>query len=77
MATSVLKGGCSLVRAVPDSRAELQSLRRQAQELVDDNEALKFTVHRLNVELSGYQARSRPLSQQEVLANHFLSLQHG
>ncbi|KAM9764567.1 centrosomal protein of 89 kDa isoform 2-T2 [Menidia menidia] len=45
--------------------AELQSLRRQAQELVDENDALKLTVHRLNVELSRYQARFRPLSKQE------------
>ncbi|TWW67160.1 Centrosomal protein of 89 kDa [Takifugu flavidus] len=48
------------------SQAELQDLRQQAQELVDDNDALKLTVHRLNVELSQYQARFRPLSKQEV-----------
>lgn len=59
--------------AVPDSQAELQSLRRQAQELVDDNDALKLTVHRLNVELSRYQAGVRPPSQQEVWAKHFIS----
>ncbi|XP_056874792.1 centrosomal protein of 89 kDa isoform X2 [Takifugu flavidus] len=47
------------------SQAELQDLRQQAQELVDDNDALKLTVHRLNVELSQYQARFRPLSKQE------------
>ncbi|MEQ2295793.1 hypothetical protein AMECASPLE_018190 [Ameca splendens] len=47
------------------SQAELQSLRQQAQELVDENDALKLTVHRLNVELSRYQARFRPLSEQE------------
>uniref|UniRef100_A0A096MC43 Centrosomal protein 89 n=1 Tax=Poecilia formosa TaxID=48698 RepID=A0A096MC43_POEFO len=45
--------------------AELQSLRQHAQELVDENDALKLTVHRLNVELSRYQARFRPLSKQE------------
>uniref|UniRef100_A0A3B3VPK6 Centrosomal protein 89 n=1 Tax=Poecilia latipinna TaxID=48699 RepID=A0A3B3VPK6_9TELE len=48
------------------SQAELQSLRQHAQELVDENDALKLTVHRLNVELSRYQARFRPLSKQEV-----------
>ncbi|KAF7652738.1 hypothetical protein LDENG_00092680 [Lucifuga dentata] len=47
------------------SQAELQTLRRQAQELVDENDALKLTVHRLNVELSYYQAKFRPLSKQE------------
>uniref|UniRef100_A0A087X512 Centrosomal protein 89 n=1 Tax=Poecilia formosa TaxID=48698 RepID=A0A087X512_POEFO len=47
------------------SQAELQSLRQHAQELVDENDALKLTVHRLNVELSRYQARFRPLSKQE------------
>lgn len=53
------------------SQAELQDLRQQAQELVDDNDALKLTVHRLNVELSQYQARFRPLSKQEVLHKYF------
>lgn len=48
------------------SSAELQSVRQQAQELVDENDALKLTVHRLNVELSHYQTRFRQLSKQEV-----------
>ncbi|NWH82720.1 CEP89 protein, partial [Piaya cayana] len=47
--------------------AELRSLRQQAQELVDENDALKMTVHRLNVELSRYQTKFRPLSQEEHL----------
>uniref|UniRef100_A0A668W3V8 Centrosomal protein 89 n=1 Tax=Oreochromis aureus TaxID=47969 RepID=A0A668W3V8_OREAU len=47
------------------SQAELQNLRQHAQELVDENDALKLTVHRLNVELSHYQARFRPLSKEE------------
>uniref|UniRef100_A0A3P8QQA3 Uncharacterized protein n=1 Tax=Astatotilapia calliptera TaxID=8154 RepID=A0A3P8QQA3_ASTCA len=46
-------------------QAELQNLRQHAQELVDENDALKLTVHRLNVELSHYQARFRPLSKEE------------
>ncbi|CAG03080.1 unnamed protein product, partial [Tetraodon nigroviridis] len=46
---------------------ELQSLRRQAQELAHDNEALKLTLHRLSVELSRLQASSRPPSQLEVI----------
>ncbi|XP_053557586.1 centrosomal protein of 89 kDa [Bombina bombina] len=45
--------------------AELVSLREQAQELVDENDALKMTVHRLNVELSRYQTKYRPLSKEE------------
>ncbi|KAM9408319.1 centrosomal protein of 89 kDa [Pholidichthys leucotaenia] len=49
-----------------ESQAELQNLRQHAQELVDENDALKLTVHRLNVELSRYQARFRPLSKQEI-----------
>lgn len=48
------------------SQAELQNLRQHAQELVDENDALKLTVHRLNVELSRYQTLFRPLSKQEV-----------
>ncbi|XP_019391381.1 PREDICTED: centrosomal protein of 89 kDa isoform X2 [Crocodylus porosus] len=47
--------------------AELLSLREQAQELVDENDGLKMTVHRLNVELSRYQTKFRPLSQEENL----------
>ncbi|XP_064375730.1 centrosomal protein of 89 kDa isoform X3 [Dromaius novaehollandiae] len=48
-----------------EEAAELLSLRQQAQELVDENDALKMTVHRLNVELSRYQTKFRPLSQEE------------
>lgn len=48
------------------SQVELQNLRQHAQELVDENDALKLTVHRLNVELSQYQTLFRPLSKQEV-----------
>ncbi|XP_041346476.1 centrosomal protein of 89 kDa isoform X1 [Pyrgilauda ruficollis] len=44
---------------------ELLSLRQQAQELVDENDALKTMVHRLNVELSRYQTKFRSLSQEE------------
>ncbi|XP_066493200.1 centrosomal protein of 89 kDa isoform X2 [Tiliqua scincoides] len=47
--------------------AELLSLRQQAQELVDENDSLKMTVHRLNVELSRYQAKYRPISPNESL----------
>uniref|UniRef100_A0A8D0A2J5 Centrosomal protein 89 n=1 Tax=Sander lucioperca TaxID=283035 RepID=A0A8D0A2J5_SANLU len=43
-------------------KAELLNLRQHAQELVDENDALKLTVHRLNVELSCYQTHFRPLS---------------
>ncbi|KAG7473513.1 hypothetical protein MATL_G00096700 [Megalops atlanticus] len=48
-----------------DERTELHILRQQAQELVDENDGLKMTVHRLNVELSRYQARFRPLTKEE------------
>ncbi|XP_053472530.1 centrosomal protein of 89 kDa isoform X3 [Ictalurus furcatus] len=48
---------------------ELLSLRQQAQELVDENDGLKMTVHRLNVELSRYQARYRPLTRDECPLN--------
>ncbi|XP_032697710.1 centrosomal protein of 89 kDa isoform X1 [Lontra canadensis] len=46
---------------------ELLYLRKQAQELVDENDALKMTVHRLNVELSRYQTKFRHLSKEETL----------
>ncbi|XP_042653405.1 centrosomal protein of 89 kDa isoform X4 [Tyto alba] len=50
-----------------EEATELLSLRKQAQELVDENDALKMTVHRLNVELSRYQTKFRPLSRDEHL----------
>ncbi|KAM6325096.1 centrosomal protein of 89 kDa isoform 2-T2 [Podargus strigoides] len=50
-----------------EEATELLSLRQQAQELVDENDALKLMVHRLNVELSRYQTKFRPLSQEEHL----------
>ncbi|XP_027371803.1 centrosomal protein of 89 kDa isoform X3 [Bos indicus x Bos taurus] len=46
---------------------ELHYLRKQAQELVDENDGLKMTVHRLNVELSRYQTKFRHLSKKESL----------
>lgn len=46
---------------------ELHYLRKQAQELVDENDGLKMTVHRLNVELSRYQTKFRHLSKKEVM----------
>ncbi|XP_070254438.1 centrosomal protein of 89 kDa isoform X2 [Myotis yumanensis] len=46
---------------------ELLYLRKQAQELVDENDGLKMTVHRLNVELSRYQTKFRHLSQEESI----------
>ncbi|KAI9517951.1 hypothetical protein NQZ68_001121 [Dissostichus eleginoides] len=52
-------------RSSAGSHAELLNLRQHAQELVDENDALKLTVHRLNVELSRYQTQFRPLSKQE------------
>nr|XP_046257231.1 centrosomal protein of 89 kDa isoform X3 [Scatophagus argus] len=57
--------GSSNMRSSAGSQAELQNLRQHAQELVDENDALKMTVHRLNVELSRYQTCFRPLSKQE------------
>uniref|UniRef100_A0A8C5HFM7 Centrosomal protein 89 n=1 Tax=Gouania willdenowi TaxID=441366 RepID=A0A8C5HFM7_GOUWI len=60
----------TLILVPAGSQAELQSLRKQAQELVDENDALKLTVHRINVELSDYQARFRPRTQQEVRKTH-------
>ncbi|XP_054934952.1 centrosomal protein of 89 kDa isoform X2 [Physeter macrocephalus] len=46
---------------------ELHYLRKQAQELVDENDGLKMTVHCLNVELSRYQTKFRHLSKEESL----------
>ncbi|MGH0116279.1 UNVERIFIED_CONTAM: hypothetical protein FKN15_003459 [Acipenser sinensis] len=49
-----------------DHQAELHSIRQQAQELVDENDAMKMTIHCLNVELSRYQTQFRPLSKEEL-----------
>ncbi|KAJ7311923.1 hypothetical protein JRQ81_006243 [Phrynocephalus forsythii] len=48
-----------------EEHAELISLRKQAQELVDENDSLKMTIHHLNAELSRYQTKYRPLSPNE------------
>ncbi|KAM5236180.1 centrosomal protein of 89 kDa [Ctenodactylus gundi] len=45
---------------------EFLHLRKQAQELVDENDGLRVTVHRLNVELSRYQTKFRHLSEEEI-----------
>ncbi|XP_025021906.1 centrosomal protein of 89 kDa isoform X1 [Python bivittatus] len=47
--------------------AELILLRQQAQELVDENDSLKMTVHRLNAELSRYQTKYRPITPSESI----------
>ncbi|KAM9301770.1 centrosomal protein of 89 kDa [Gastrophryne carolinensis] len=47
--------------------AELASLQQQSQELVDENDSLKMTIHRLNVELSRYQTKFRPLAKEETI----------
>lgn len=57
------KASCQEGVAAP----ELLYLRKQAQELVDENDGLKMTVHRLNVELSRYQTKFRHLSKEESL----------
>ncbi|XP_077419256.1 centrosomal protein of 89 kDa isoform X2 [Vanacampus margaritifer] len=46
-------------------QADLRDARQQAQELVDENDALKRSIHRLSVELSAYQTKYRPFNKQE------------
>ncbi|XP_066205764.1 centrosomal protein of 89 kDa isoform X4 [Saccopteryx leptura] len=46
---------------------ELLNLRKQAQELVDENDGLKVIIHHLNVELSRYQTKFRHLSKEESI----------
>ncbi|XP_077376253.1 centrosomal protein of 89 kDa isoform X2 [Festucalex cinctus] len=61
------------VRTSPKGiQAELRDARQQAQELVDENDALKRSIHRLSVELSAYQTKYRPLNKQE--SSRFSSL---
>uniref|UniRef100_A0ABM5EUE7 Centrosomal protein of 89 kDa isoform X2 n=1 Tax=Pogona vitticeps TaxID=103695 RepID=A0ABM5EUE7_9SAUR len=48
-----------------EEHTELLLLRQQAQELVDENDTLKMTIHRLNAELSRYQTKYRPVSPNE------------
>ncbi|XP_051884188.1 centrosomal protein of 89 kDa isoform X2 [Pristis pectinata] len=47
-----------------DEKPELVSLRQQAQELVDENDALKMTIHRLSIELSHYQTKYRSVDKE-------------
>ncbi|XP_042638684.1 centrosomal protein of 89 kDa [Orycteropus afer afer] len=53
---------------------ELLCLRKQVEELVDENDGLKMTIHRLNVELSRYQTKFRHLSKEESLHTEGLPL---
>ncbi|XP_012588679.1 PREDICTED: centrosomal protein of 89 kDa [Condylura cristata] len=57
------EGACTQEADAP----ELLYLRKQAQQLVDENDGLKMTIHRLNVELSRYQTKFRHLSKEECL----------
>ncbi|XP_055002479.1 centrosomal protein of 89 kDa [Sorex araneus] len=57
----------ALTASSPEVMPELFNLRKQAQELVDENDGLKMTVHRLNAELSRYQTKFRHLSKEESL----------
>ena len=41
-------------------------LKKHLQDQKDENTTLKSTVHRLNTELSRYQAKFRPISDNEV-----------
>ena len=41
--------------------AQTLHARRQVEEMKEENETLKTTVHRLNVELSDLQAKYRPV----------------
>ncbi|XP_049573027.1 centrosomal protein of 89 kDa isoform X1 [Syngnathus scovelli] len=62
----VIRGRAQPIRASPTgTQAELRDARQQAQELVDENDALKRSVHRLSAELSAYQTKYRPLNKQE------------
>ena len=45
-------------------------LRQQVKDLKDERVTLKSAVHRLNVELSRYQAKFRPLKPSEVCFRH-------
>lgn len=49
--------------------AEMLLRDRQIEELKAENEVMKNAVHRINVELSQYQAKYRPLSEEEVCQN--------
>ncbi|XP_019640173.1 PREDICTED: centrosomal protein of 89 kDa-like isoform X4 [Branchiostoma belcheri] len=53
----------SLQEQAPEA-GQLALIKQQAEEVVHENDALKRTVHRLNVELSRYQAKYRPPSPQ-------------
>ncbi|XP_061670837.1 centrosomal protein of 89 kDa [Syngnathoides biaculeatus] len=59
------KGAQQITTSATGMQAELWDARQQAQELVDENDALKRSVHRLSMELSAYQTKYRPLSKRE------------
>ena len=50
-------------------------LKKQLQDQKDESITLKSTIHRLNSELSRYQAKFRPISDNEVKDSVFTVLQ--
>ena len=52
-------------------------LKKKLQELKDESTTLKSTIHRLNAELSRYQAQFRPLTDKEVRFDNVFDFLYG
>ena len=63
---SVLFCGCVFCVLFVSDGGQSGVLRQQVKDLKDERVILKSSVHRLNVELSRYQAKFRPLKPSEV-----------
>ena len=53
----------------PESEnAQSLLLKKQMNDLKEENESLKSSVHRLSVELSSYQAKYRPINPEQTVS---------
>ena len=50
--------------------AQSLMVKKQLNDLKEENESLKSSVHRLSVELSSYQAQYRPINPEQTVSGH-------
>ena len=62
----LIHGVFLLIENADTDSAHSLLLSKQMKELKDENEVMKTSVHRLNVELSNHQARQIPLTVEQV-----------
>ena len=63
------------ISCLPESgTAQSLLLKKQMNDLKEENESLKSAVHRVSVELSSYQAKYRPINPEQTVSIYFCPL---